>query len=63
VVARYPVGKTIQVLYDPTDPEQSVLEPGSNPWVPIAAGGAFSMLAVGMRILRGRAEKQQARNR
>ena len=61
IVAKYPVASTVSVRYDPTDPEQAVLEPGSNPWIPIVAGGACSMLAVWMRILRGRAEKQ-ARN-
>ena len=63
IAARYPVGGAVQVLYDPTDPEQAVLELGINPWAPILAGGAFSMLAVGMRMLRGRAERQQARSR
>ncbi len=62
VVAKYPVGRTVAVLYDPTDPEQAVVEPGSNPWIPIVAGGICSMLAVWLRILRGRAEKQ-AHNR
>jgi hypothetical protein len=59
VAANYPVGSTVRVLYDPADPEQAVIELGISPWVPIAAGGAFSMLAVWMRILRGRAEKQR----
>lgn len=58
VAAQYPAGRTIPVFYDPRDPEQAVLEPGGNPWVPIIGGGAFSMLAVWMRILRGRAEKR-----
>jgi hypothetical protein len=52
--ARYPVGRTLPVFYDPQDPEQAVLDQGGNPWVPILAGGAFSMLAVWVRMLRGR---------
>ena len=59
LAARYPAGSTVRVFYDPQDPEQAVLVPGSNPWVPLIAGGVFSMLAVWMRILRGRAEKRQ----
>jgi hypothetical protein len=59
LAARYPAGGMVRVFYDPQDPEQAVLEAGSNPWVPIIAGGVFSMLAVWMRILRRRAEKQQ----
>jgi hypothetical protein len=62
VASRYPAGSTVAVLYDPQDPEQAVLQPGSNPWVPLLAGGVFSMLAVWMRMLRGRAEKRQGRN-
>jgi hypothetical protein len=58
LAAGYPVGRTVQVFYDPQDPEQAVLDRGNNPWVPIVAGGAFSMLAVWMRILRGRIEKR-----
>lgn len=59
VAARYPVGSAVRVLYDAQDPEQAVLEPGANPWGFIIAGGAFSMLAVWMRILRGRAETRR----
>jgi len=59
--ARYPAGATVPVFYDPQDPEQAVLERGRNPWVPILTGGAFSMLAVWMRMLRGGFEKRQQR--
>ena len=60
VAARYPAGSAVRVLYDPQDPEQAALEPGDNPWPFIIAGGVFSMLAVWMRILRGRAEERPA---
>ncbi len=61
VAARYPVGASVPVFYDPQDPEQAVLQRGGSPWLPILAGGAFSMLAVGMRMLRARAERKAAR--
>jgi hypothetical protein len=60
IAARYPAGGTVRVLYDPQDPEQAVLEPGANPWWFIGAGGACSLLAVWMRMLRARAEKRRA---
>jgi hypothetical protein len=61
VAARYPVGSTVQVFHDPQDPEQAVLERGNNPWLPIIAGGGFSVLAVWMRILRRRTERRRGR--
>jgi Protein of unknown function (DUF3592) len=63
IAARYPPGRGLRVLYDPQDPEQSVLEPGPNPWLFIIAGGVFSMLAVWMRILRARADKRRTPGR
>ncbi len=62
VASRYPAGSTVPVFYDPQDPEQAVLELGRNPWMFIVAGGVFSMLAVWMRMLRGRTEKRQRRS-
>ena len=58
LAAGYPVGRTVRVFYDPQEPDQAVLDRGSNPWLPILAGGAFSMLAVWMRILRRRVERR-----
>ncbi len=55
--ARYPAGRAVTVFHDPQNPEQAVLEPARNPWLPIIAGGLFSMLAVGMRMLQARVEK------
>ncbi len=59
VAADYPVGRTVTLFYDPQQPDQSVLERGINPWFPIVAGGLLSMLAVWMRILRGRIDRKQ----
>lgn len=60
VVADYPAGRIVTVFYDPQDPERAVLDRGGNPWLPLLSGGAFSVLAVWMRILGGRAEKRAA---
>ncbi len=51
---KYARDRTVPVFYDPQDPEQAVLDRGANPWVPIAGGGVFAMLAVWMRMLRRR---------
>ncbi len=60
ITGAYPAGRAVRVFYDPQDPGQAVLEPGGNPWTFIVAGGAFSMLAVWMRMLQARAEKRRA---
>jgi hypothetical protein len=57
-VRKYPVGKTVQVYYDPQEPDRAVLEPAGNPWLPLLAGGACSFAAVGTGILRRRVEKR-----
>ncbi len=58
ITARYPIGTSVDVFYDPQNPEQAVLERGGNPWLPIIVGGIFSMFAVWTRIMRGRLEKR-----
>jgi hypothetical protein len=44
IVARYPVGRTVRVTYNPSDPSQSALEPGVN-------GMSWFMLAVGLGMI------------
>jgi Protein of unknown function (DUF3592) len=49
VVARYPVGRTVRVTYNPNDPSQSVLEPGVNgmSWFMLTVGVGMIALGVG----------------
>jgi hypothetical protein len=56
---RYPAGSHVVVHYDPVNPEHAVLETAGNPWIPIGAGGACSMLALWMRIRRGPVQKKR----
>jgi hypothetical protein len=44
IMARYPVGRTVRVTYNPSDPSQSALEPGVN-------GMSWFMLAVGLGMI------------
>ena len=44
LLARYPVGTQVEVSYDPSDPNRSVLEPGPK-------DGALMMVAVGFGLL------------
>lgn len=47
-VGRYPVGKAVKVHYDPAEPAQSVLEPGST-W----SGSALYFIGLGLMTLGG----------
>ncbi len=60
VAASVPAGRPVRVFYDPQEPDRALLEPAGNPWPSIIAGGACSMLAVLMRILRARQDKSRA---
>jgi hypothetical protein len=60
IVARYPVGRTVTVFYDPLDPQHAVLEPGTNPWLFIALGGVCAISTVVLRQYLAR-KKRRAR--
>ncbi len=46
ITARYPVGKSVRVYYDPAHPGTAVLEPGftGGLWIPLVIGGVFSVV-------------------
>lgn len=48
VVARYPVGHGVTFAYDPDDPTQGVLEPGStrSAWTMVAISAAWTALSI-----------------
>ena len=48
LVAKYPVGRGVTVAYDPTDPRQGVLEPGSTKtaWVLLAISAAWIVVSL-----------------
>jgi len=47
VIKKYPMGALVTVYYNPSRPEESVLEPGFNPYIIlIAAAGPFILLIV-----------------
>jgi Protein of unknown function (DUF3592) len=48
IVARYPVGRIVRMTYNPSDPSQSVLEPGVNgmSWFMLAVGSGMIALGV-----------------
>ncbi|MDP3792723.1 MAG: DUF3592 domain-containing protein [bacterium] len=48
IVSRYPVGKSVKVYYDPSDPKTSALEPGAgwSSFVGLMAGIAFAAIGV-----------------
>ena len=47
-VVAYPVGKTVMVHYDPSNPQESTLEPRANATVLIAIGVALAFIIMGI---------------
>lgn len=54
VTGRYPVGRVVTVYYDPSNPQESVLEPGAttDSWTKVIAGIIFLIIAMGIAIFR-----------
>jgi hypothetical protein len=52
ITVRYPVGRVVTVYYDPSNPKESVLEPGvtSDSWTKAIGGIIFLLIAVGVII-------------
>ena len=48
IVSRYPVGKSVKVYYDPSDPKMSALEPGAgwSSFVGLMVGIGFGIIGV-----------------
>ncbi len=53
IAARYEAGEPVRVYYQPDDPAESVLEPGSHslPWASLAFGAVFALVGAGMAFL------------
>lgn len=45
-VAKFPVGKAVAVFYNPENPEEAILEPGTN-------AGAYIMFGIGLGVFIG----------
>jgi hypothetical protein len=60
---RYPVGKAVQVYYNPGDPQQTVLEPTNPAWTAIILAGVCAGLAIALRILSASVDKKKKRLR
>ncbi len=53
LLARFPVGRSVKVYYDPRDPDRSVLvsEPASGGYAPIVFGATLLLVGVAIRLL------------
>jgi hypothetical protein len=53
VVARYPAGRPARVYYQPGNPVESVLEPGSGgvPWLLAALGLVFALVGTALAVV------------
>lgn len=53
VIEKYPTGRSVKVYYDPSDPQDGVLEPGisGTPFIWLVAGVVFAIVGVGIFFL------------
>lgn len=70
IAAGYPEGAEVRVYYQPDDPQESVLEPGTGgvPWFFLAMGSAFASVGLLMarylpRMIRSEGERAAAAKR
>jgi Protein of unknown function (DUF3592) len=60
IVARYPVGQTVLVYYDPENPADSVIEPGAGAKTWLGFGGGLGLLFVASSLVVAQVRRSRA---